>query len=316
MNDGRNDDTPGAAGGETVGGLPNEHWQVLSRYYHHDGLRLHYLDATRRDLGAGAEGDRCLLMLHGLTAHADAWRSVIRRTETAQRVVCPDFRGHGFSEWTREGYWLNDYARDILALVDELGIRQVDLFGHSLGARVAMVLAPMLGDRLRSLVLSDTGPEVSRTAAQQALSINSSAKSVPGFKNLDKLKEFLREQQPDWTDEAIEIRAATLYRPNWVDMLVNRGDPETTWILGRAGLREVPDMWNGLSSITAPVLILWATRSFLLDEDLLARMVAAADRAAVAKFDLGHYLPYEDPDGVTAVLDSFLADPGSYQRRS
>jgi pimeloyl-ACP methyl ester carboxylesterase len=251
-------------------------------------------------------------MLHGMTSHGDAWRPIVGRLSAPARCLCPDLRGHGRSDWTSEGYWLSDYAADLVALVDALGATEVDLVGHSLGARIAMVLAPLLAGRVRSVVLSDTGPEVSRTGAQQALAINASAKSVAGFSNGDKLRAFLREQQPTWGDEAIEVRAERLYRRNWAGMLVNRGDPEVTWLLGRAGLKEVDDMWRGLHEITAPTLILKGIKSFLLDDDLASRMQHALACGAVVELDLSHQMAYEDPAAVAAVIDPFLASPAAF----
>jgi len=291
---------------EVIGGIPNDRWTADEGSLEREGLRLHHLDLRRTDASADAP---TAVLLHGMTAHGDSWRPMVARQNVPGRVICPDFRGHGFSDWSREGYWLRDYASDVLALVEHLGLDRVHLVGHSLGARVSMVLAPMLGERLASLTLSDTGPEVSRTAAQKALAINASTKSAAGFRNQDKLREFLREQQPDWTEEAIDVRARRLYRENWAGMLVNRGDPEVTWLLGRAGLAEVDAMWEGLRSTKVPALILKAEKSFLLDDELTERMTEALDQVTVERFDLGHYLPYEDPEAIAALLDRFQADP-------
>lgn len=292
---------------ELLGGIPSPRWTAAEGHLDRDGLRLRYLDVTPRH----GEWDRrgAVVMLHGMTSHGDAWRPVIAQLEHPVRYVCLDLRGHGFSDWTRDGYWLRDYAGDVLALVEALDLERVDLVGHSLGARVAMVLAPRLGARLRSLVLSDTGPEVSRAGAKQALAINASAKSVPGFSTDEKLRSFLMEEQPTWAEVSIDVRARTLYRRNWAGMLVNRGDPEVTWLLGRAGLEEVDDMWAGLRALSAPTLILHARKSFLLDDDLSARMVEAIGEAKVVTLDLSHQLAYEDPVAVAAVLEPFLRSP-------
>lgn len=288
-----------------IGGIPNADWTVERGGFTHGDLELSYLDIVSTTNPDGPT----VVMLHGMTAHNDSWRPMIARMTTPGRVICPDFRGHGFSEWSRDGYWLADYVDDTVALLDLLDIDQVHIVGHSLGARVSMVLAHTLGARTQSLVLSDTGPEVSRDAAKKALSINASTKSVAGHSSYEKLVAFLWEQQPNWTSEAIETRASTLYRKNWADMYVNRGDTEVTWLLGRAGLKEVDDMWNALAHITAPTLILQATQSFLLDDEIAGRMTAALPNSGVASFDLGHYLPYEDPDGVASILDKFLTEP-------
>lgn len=264
-------------------------------------LRLHVLDARNDD----AAGGRTLLMLHGMGAHGDAWRPVLRDLAGVHRVLCPDHRGHGRSDWSRDGYWLHDYATDARGLLDELGVDEVGVVGHSLGARVAMVLAPMLAERLTSLALLDTGPEVSRAAAQEALAQGSSKQQTLGFSSEEKLMASLREEHPDFAEEQLEIRARTLYRLNWAGRLVPRGDPEVFWLLGRAGLREVDDMWAGLRAAKSPALVLRATKSFLLDEALGRRMAEALPDGRYAELELGHFMHYEDPALIARTLNAF-----------
>jgi pimeloyl-ACP methyl ester carboxylesterase len=111
---------------QPTGELPNERWAVSESAFAAGGVRLHYLDARRRD--ADQDG-RLTLMLHGMTSHGDAWRPIVGRLSAPTRCVCPDLRGHGQSDWTSEGYWLADYAADLVALV---GRREVAVIHPSL----------------------------------------------------------------------------------------------------------------------------------------------------------------------------------------
>lgn len=247
-------------------------------------------------------------MLHGMGAHGDAWRPVVSALGAVDRALCPDHRGHGRSDWSRDGYWLRDYATDARGLLEELGVEQVDVVGHSLGARVAMVIAPMLGDRLTSLALLDTGPEVSRAAALQAREQGAAKQQQAGYGSEEKLLAALRAEHPDFAEEQLLIRARSLFRRNWADRLVPRTDPEVYWLLGRAGLREVDDMWAGLRAVAAPALVLRATKSFLLDEELGRRMAEVLPDGRYDELDLGHFMHYEDPTAVARSLDEFLAE--------
>jgi pimeloyl-ACP methyl ester carboxylesterase len=275
-------------------------WSVQERDVRVGRLGLHLLDARRDGAGDG----RTALLLHGMGAHGNAWRPVLRDLEGFDRVLCPDHRGHGHSDWSRDGYWLHDYATDARELLDELGVDGVSVVGHSLGARVAMVLAPMLGDRLGSVALLDTGPEVSRSAALQAQAQGAS-KQQAGYGSEEKLMAALRAEHPDFADEQLEIRAKSLYRLNWANRLVPRGDPEVFWLLGRAGLAEVDDMWAGLRETKAPALVLRATKSFLLDEELGRRMVEALPDGRYQELELGHFMHYEDPALIARTLNAF-----------
>ncbi|GAA1866891.1 alpha/beta fold hydrolase [Pseudonocardia ailaonensis] len=281
-------------------------WALEERRVRVGRLGLNVLDARRE----GTDGGRTLLMLHGMGAHGDAWRPVLRDLQGVDRVLCPDHRGHGRSDWSRDGYWLRDYAADARGLLDELGIGEVGVVGHSLGARVAMVLAPQLDGRLTSLALLDTGPEVSRAAAQQALAQGTAKQTTPGYGSEEKLTAALRAEHPDFADEQIDIRARLLYRLNWADKLVLRGDPEVYWLLGRAGLAEVDDMWAGLRATKAPALVLRATKSFLLDAELGGRMVEALPQGRYTELELGHFMHYEDPALIARTLNAFRADLG------
>jgi pimeloyl-ACP methyl ester carboxylesterase len=269
-------------------------------------LNFHYLEARRVGLVDPVADGRTLVALHGLQAHADSWAPVAQRLTAVDRVICPDFRGHGYSDWTREGYWLSDYADDIMGLVDQLGLETFDLAGHSLGARVSMVLAGRIGDRLRTVALADTGPEVTRAAGLQARDKGMAKQKADGFRDLDAVREFIATNNPRFPAEAVEIRATKLYRQNWAGLFVMRGDKETIWILGKAGLHEVDDMWNGLKSVGSPVLLIRAEESFLLDDDLSERMIAAMQKPTYVKLAADHFAMYNIPDLFAKTLDEFL----------
>jgi len=282
-------------------------WAVDSKTYESSGLTLHYLDA-RRD--QPAHHGRTLLAVHGLGAHGDSWLPTIRRLRSVDRVVAPDLRGHGRSDWTQEGYWLRNYADDIVALVEHLQLEQVDLIGMSLGARVAMVLGTRLASRVRSVSLVDTGPEVTPESARQAQKFAPTdpggTTRTDGFRDRDALMSFLKTKWTGFAQEALDIRADRLYRRNWVGRLVHRNDPEVSWYLGSAGLEEVDDMWKGLSDIPVPTLILHASQSFLLDEPLCERMVAALQYPVYRRVDVDHFMMHTAIDTFSALIDEFL----------
>jgi pimeloyl-ACP methyl ester carboxylesterase len=277
-------------------------WEFSSHFVNVGDLQLHYLDARRGD---ALEPKRTALMIHGMTSHADSWRGVIPWMNAIDRCVCPDLRGHGESEWTRDGYWIHDYADDMVKLLDELGVASIDVIGGSFGARVAMVLAPRLA-ALRSVSFVDAGPEVDVDAARRASATRSSNRSVRAFRDEEDIVEFWAREHPTWDRAALRIRAQTMYYRNWVGKLVSRGDPEVAWLFGPAGLREVDDMWRGLRETTAPCLVIRAKSSYLLNEDVAQRMCEAAPNSTFREIDCSHYIIYERPETLANVLDEFL----------
>lgn len=98
-----------------------------------------------------------VLMLHGLTSSGDSWRHVGQVLGERFRVIAPDARGHGESEWTRE-YSYAAMTDDVAGLMDELGILAAIVVGHSMGAVTAYNLAAEQPDRVRLLVLEEMPP--------------------------------------------------------------------------------------------------------------------------------------------------------------
>lgn len=286
----------------TIVGDKDGAWSFTDRYLDVNGLRLHYVEATR----AGGDADRTLLALHGMGSYGGAWRAVLSNLPSVDRAILPDFRGHGVSDWTTQGYWLADYAADITQLIEQLELTDIDLAGHSLGARVSMVLAPQVIGALRTVTLSDTGPEVSREGALKAKSIAATGSTSKHFRDQAAVAAALRAEHPDWAQEAVDLRAELLYRENWAGRWVPRGDPEVEHLLGRAGLKEVDDMWAGLAATTVPTLLIRGMKSFLLDDELAKRMCDALPQPTLAELDLTHDMLYVRPDLVADTIDGFL----------
>jgi predicted alpha/beta hydrolase len=97
----------------------------------------------RLGFDCGGDGDRLLVVLHGLSATRQVWQPML---ETAAAHwngswIAPDLRGHGSSA-AATSYSLGCHAVDIAELVQESGSRsEVTILGHSMGGAVAVVLA-------------------------------------------------------------------------------------------------------------------------------------------------------------------------------
>jgi pimeloyl-ACP methyl ester carboxylesterase len=118
-----------------------------------NGARVNYIqldepgDDTREDL----------IMVHGLATNMAFWY-LPYAPEFAKRfrVTLFDQRGLGRSEMTHGGYTPHNLALDLLGLMDHLGIERAHVVAHSFGGVVALNLATIAPQRLRSLVLADT----------------------------------------------------------------------------------------------------------------------------------------------------------------
>ncbi len=102
------------------------------------------------------EGDRLLVYLHGLLLDADVNRGIAQAlARQGNRVVLLDLLGHGRSDKPEHAslYRIDLYARQVFALLDELGAAEAVLGGVSLGANVSLQAAVLAPERVRGLIL-------------------------------------------------------------------------------------------------------------------------------------------------------------------
>jgi pimeloyl-ACP methyl ester carboxylesterase len=110
---------------------------------------------------AGPATGRPILLLHGGGQTRGAWRETAAQLAArGQRVITPDLRGHGESDWAPDGnYALDAQVQDILALIATLPARPV-LVGASMGGLIGMTLAGEHPQALAALILVDVVPRV------------------------------------------------------------------------------------------------------------------------------------------------------------
>jgi pimeloyl-ACP methyl ester carboxylesterase len=275
--------------------------RYTDRFAQVNGLRLHYTDWN-----PGAE--RHVILLHGLNVQAHTWDPVADDLARDHHVIALDLRGHGESDWSRDGYYLRDFASDVIGLADHLAIDRFDLVGHSLGCRIGLVVAGEQPERVRSLVLSDAGPEFPQAAIEFANNVVSSAGgSVRGFADEAEAAAYYEGMHPEWVPIFRELHVKHQLRRNWAGKLVFRADPDLFWLLGSAGREDDGVCWEMTGRLTMPTLILWGQRSPFFSEEIANRMLERMADGRLERTDTGHYIPREAPEEFLRLLRGFLA---------
>ncbi len=103
-----------------------------------------------------------VLCLPGLTRNARDFEDLAAAIAPARRVICPDLRGRGRSQYAADPatYTPVHYLGDIVALLADLGIERFVAIGTSLGGLLTMMLAATGPERIAAAVLNDIGPEI------------------------------------------------------------------------------------------------------------------------------------------------------------
>ncbi len=94
-----------------------------------------------------------LLIAHGLFGSARNWGVIAKRLSETRPVIAVDMRNHGLSPWYDSQSYA-DMADDLAAVID----RPMDVLGHSMGGKAAMVLALQNPNKVNRLIIADIAP--------------------------------------------------------------------------------------------------------------------------------------------------------------
>ena len=111
-----------------------------------------------------------LVLLHGGGGVGANWGLIFKEPPPGYRLVIPDLRGHGRSTNPAEEFTFRQSARDVLALLDRLGIERFQAIGMSLGAKTLLHVATQQPSRVEAMVLVSATPcfpEQARAAMRQ-----------------------------------------------------------------------------------------------------------------------------------------------------
>ena len=95
-----------------------------------------------------------LVLLHGNGESLEYFKSQIRYFSHSYRVIAVDTRGHGGSERGSAPFTLKQFAKDLKALLDTMGIRKISLLGFSDGGNIALIFALKYPDSVERLILN------------------------------------------------------------------------------------------------------------------------------------------------------------------
>jgi pimeloyl-ACP methyl ester carboxylesterase len=127
------------------------------RFTAQDGLNLYY-----RDYGDPLSARRPVLCLGGLARNSKDFHGFANRLCQKRRVVCPDYRGRGRSDYDPDwrNYRPEVYANDLFHLLAAANLHEVIICGVSMGGLLAMGLCVLVPSHVAAIILDDVGPEI------------------------------------------------------------------------------------------------------------------------------------------------------------
>ena len=265
----------------------------LDRFVTVNGLRLHYLERGTADKPP-------LILVHGNERHAHTFDHIAPEFTRDYRVIALDMRGHGESAWSPEAaYLVEDHVKDLTAVIQELGLERVTLWGNSTGGRVVQVYAGLNPDKVERAISEDVGPErpedISSGFAKRV------AREANGWPSEEVLVNELIKRAAR-TPEAILrnlVQHGTKRRDD--GRLIWKRDPNTT-----KGF-VVTDLWQYVNKITSPIIYVLGGASRIVPPETQQRLKTTLPSGEVVVMPgLGHYPNEEDTKGFLAIVNRFL----------
>jgi pimeloyl-ACP methyl ester carboxylesterase len=262
-------------------------------------VRVRDGDVAYFDHGSGPT----VLFVHGLVGDFTHFEHVSARlVEAGFRVIGVDLPGCGASHKRRRRYDLDGYVRDVLDVIDALGLESVALAGHSAGGAVVADAALRASDRVERLVLISSA------------GLRSYGPLAPAA-----ARTLIR---PWWLERSLETLAMPLldlvlvdenaYTRKFVRDSLNRPKQPTLREMARVMSDFVPDLvrptiLDRAAYFTMPVLVIWGEADRLVPPEsarlLCARMPSVKLRMLTS---CGHMPMIERPEAVAREIASFL----------
>jgi pimeloyl-ACP methyl ester carboxylesterase len=234
-----------------------------------------------------------VLLLHAWVESSACFDRLLRAVPPTLRVFAMDQRGHGDADKPDDGYALVNFADDIEAFMDAVGLQSAVLLGSSSGGYVAQQVAVQVPHRVDGLVL---------VGAPRSL------QGRPAF--ADEVDRLTDPVDPTWVEESLTWFPRYHHVPDWyIKDRIRDGlrVPAHVWMAGLAGFTTaVPPSES--ATITAPTLIIWGERDELLPlQDACLLLATIPGSRLIVYKDTGHVVLWEQPERVATDLADFVA---------
>jgi pimeloyl-ACP methyl ester carboxylesterase len=261
------------------------------------GVRLHY-----RDWGEPAAP--VVVLIHGSGLTARAYDSLARGLADRFRVIVPDLRGHGESDWAEEYTW-ECALDDVIELIRPLALSPVSIVGHSIGAQLAAAYAARRPTAVLRMVLVDWAPGAMFTAEYgRALAEVFGQRAIRNPETV--LRTAKRTQPRLLDDEFLHVIESNL---------VAGEDPLLTWRFDPRALGGGLAFWMDeattlalLAKILCPTLLIRAVESQYVTREQAVRTIGRLHNGRLASIpESGHGVPWEQPERLLQMVREFLA---------
>ena len=273
------------------------------------GLRIHALDW-------GPAPGPTVVFLHGGGLNAHTWDVVCDLLREDVRCVAIDLRGHGDSDWDREGdYSLLTHTADLQSAIATLAPDRLVLVGMSLGGLVGLSYAARHDVPPLALVMVDTGPDGSRPAGRRRL--HAFMSGTDEFATVEEVIGRAMAFNPRRNRDRLRRTLLNNLRQTDRGTWTWKYDPRIRFLststlseeeIARRWEERRRFLWEAIGLVTCPTLVVRGGQSdMFLDEDA-ERTAAGLDDGRWIKIEgASHTVQSDRPYELAAAIQEFVA---------
>lgn len=260
-----------------------------------------------------------VVMLHGWPESSYCWEGVTEFLDPGLRVIAPDLRGLGDSERTMDvkAYQKVELARDMIEVIDALGISDFYLVGHDWGGIVAQELAFLIPDRVKKFIILNIPILTNVKAAEEVTKAMIAMKYLPYwyqyFQMMPGLPEaMIKGKEREWVSFFFGQKGQDGTIPKEaIDEYVRCYSIENTPATAASYYRSMPldaEHWATLmgKKFTMPSFYIYGYEDSVIIPANITHLEDCFDSIRVEQVQAAHFLQEEKPREVAEYMNDFL----------
>jgi pimeloyl-ACP methyl ester carboxylesterase len=238
-------------------------------------------------------------------AHAHTWDEFAQTFRARYHVIALDQRGHGESQWSKNGlYSIDDHFSDLANIIRILRLRDLIIIGHSMGGRNALFYAASNPTMVEQLILVDirpgNDPESSKALKNLLNHIPLQAGSV------EEVVKKVRALSPYLSKEICDPIVAHGFKKTPNGMMLPKCDVRMIQQLEKMDY-GAEDLWPFLQNITCRSLVVRGKRSPFLSRKVAQKICRLIPNAKLTEIpDSTHFPAQENPIVFNKKISDFL----------
>ena len=263
-----------------------------------NGLELGYYEW-------GNPGNPVLICLHSHTNTSVSWREFAEFASTKYHVFAIDQRGHGNSDWAKDGYARDRFVEDLYEFIKDNNFEKITLVGCSMGGRHSILYAVDNPDLVQRIVMVDIAPEPSSERMQAP-----PAPPTP-------MKFETLEHGFDWLRSGNELASDARLREDTEARLRQTDSGSWTWKADLEGFdNPLPDItdaslisryWSAIEAIRCPILEIRGVESNLVGDSTIEKMKhLGKEVSSVDVSRAGHVVMVDQPEVFIEAIKVFV----------